>query len=101
MRSAPPYAFAHNNGALVYVDDAGGTRVGLAAFGNPRTLELGATGFDKYGPKAPRFGLLAGSKDPVSRTGSRVLNSVWKPGRCFVRAALPRRGRLWQVCARH
>jgi L-seryl-tRNA(Ser) seleniumtransferase len=59
--------FGHNNGAPVYVDDAGGARVGPAAFGNPRTLELDATGFDKYGPKAPRFGLLAGGKDPVGR----------------------------------
>ena len=33
---------AHGKGALVYVDDAGGARVGPAAFGQPRTLELGA-----------------------------------------------------------
>jgi len=32
---------AHDKGALVYVDDAGGARVGPAAFGQPRTLELG------------------------------------------------------------
>jgi L-seryl-tRNA(Ser) seleniumtransferase len=60
---------AHDKGALVYIDDAGGARVGPAAFGQPRTLELGvdigATGLDKYGTKGPRFGLLAGRKDLV------------------------------------
>jgi L-seryl-tRNA(Ser) seleniumtransferase len=62
---------AHDKGALVYIDDAGGARVGPAAFGQPRTLELGvdigATGLDKYGTKGPRFGLLAGRKDLVGR----------------------------------
>jgi L-seryl-tRNA(Ser) seleniumtransferase len=62
---------AHDRGALVYVDDAGGARVGPGAFGQPRTLELGAdlgaTGLDKYGTKGPRLGLLAGRKDLVAR----------------------------------
>jgi L-seryl-tRNA(Ser) seleniumtransferase len=62
---------AHEKGALVYVDDAGGARVGPAAFGQARTLELGvdigATGLDKYGTKGPRFGLLAGRKDLVGQ----------------------------------
>jgi L-seryl-tRNA(Ser) seleniumtransferase len=62
---------AHDKGALIYVDDAGGARVGPAAFGQPRMLELGvdigATGLDKYGTKGPRFGLLAGRKDLVGR----------------------------------
>jgi L-seryl-tRNA(Ser) seleniumtransferase len=62
---------AHDKGALVYVDDAGGARVGPAAFDQPRTLELGvdigATGLDKYGTRGPRFGLLAGRKDLVAR----------------------------------
>jgi L-seryl-tRNA(Ser) seleniumtransferase len=62
---------AHDKGALVYVDDAGGARVGPAGFDQPRTLELGvdvgATGLDKYGTKGPRFGLLAGRKDLVGR----------------------------------
>jgi L-seryl-tRNA(Ser) seleniumtransferase len=62
---------AHDKGALVYLDDAGGARVGPAAFGQPRMLELGvdigATGLDKYGTSGPRFGLLAGKKDLVSR----------------------------------
>jgi L-seryl-tRNA(Ser) seleniumtransferase len=62
---------AHDKGALVYIDDAGGARVGPAAFDQPRMLELGvdvgATGLDKYGTKGPRFGLLAGSKDLVGR----------------------------------
>jgi len=62
---------AHDKGALVYVDDAGGARVGPAAFDQPRTLELGvdigATGLDKYGTIGPRFGLLAGREDLVGR----------------------------------
>ena len=62
---------AHDKGALVYVDDAGGARVGPAGFDQPRTLELGvdigATGLDKYGTVGPRFGLLAGRKDLVGR----------------------------------
>lgn len=62
---------AHEKGALVYVDDAGGARVGPAAFDQPRTLELGvdigATGLDKYGTVGPRFGLLAGRKELVGR----------------------------------
>jgi L-seryl-tRNA(Ser) seleniumtransferase len=62
---------AHERGALVYVDDAGGARVGPAAFDQPRTLELGvdigATGLDKYGTVGPRFGLLAGRKELVGR----------------------------------
>ncbi|HEU0216215.1 MAG TPA: hypothetical protein VFQ90_06120, partial [Stellaceae bacterium] len=62
---------AHDKGALVYVDDAGGARVGPAAFGQPKTLELGvdigATGLDKYGTQGPRFGLLAGRKELVGR----------------------------------
>ena len=62
---------AHEKDAIVYVDDAGGARVGPAAFDQPRTLELGvdvgATGLDKYGTQGPRFGLLAGRKDLVGR----------------------------------
>src|SRR5262249_1177199 len=62
---------ARDKGALVYVDDAGGARVGPAAFNQPRMLELGvdigATGLDKYGTRGPRFGLLAGRKDLVGR----------------------------------
>jgi L-seryl-tRNA(Ser) seleniumtransferase len=62
---------AHDKGAVVYVDDAGGARVGPAAFEQPKTLELGvdigATGLDKYGTQGPRFGLLAGRKDLVGQ----------------------------------
>jgi L-seryl-tRNA(Ser) seleniumtransferase len=60
---------AHDKGALVYVDDAGGARVGPGAFDQPRMLELGAdvgaTGLDKYGTVGPRFGLMAGRRDLV------------------------------------
>lgn len=62
---------AHDKGALVYMDDAGGARVGPAGFGQPRMLELGidigATGLDKYGTVGPRLGLLAGQADLVAR----------------------------------
>ena len=62
---------AREKGAIVYVDDAGGARVGPAAFGQPRMLELGvdigATGLDKYGTVGPRLGLMAGRKDLVAR----------------------------------
>ncbi len=62
---------AHDRGALVYVDDAGGARVGPASFDQPRTLELGvdvgATGLDKYGTLGPRLGLMGGDKALVAR----------------------------------
>ncbi|MBI2152172.1 MAG: hypothetical protein HYU24_00520 [Candidatus Rokubacteria bacterium] len=67
---------AHDRGALVYVDDAGGARVGPAVFGQPRMLELGAdvgaTGLDKYGTVGPRLGLLAGEKSLVARISARA-----------------------------
>jgi L-seryl-tRNA(Ser) seleniumtransferase len=62
---------AHDKGAIVYVDDAGGARVGPASFDQPKMLELGvdigATGLDKYGTLGPRFGLMAGDKALVAR----------------------------------
>ena len=68
---------AHDHGALVYVDDAGGARVGPAIFGQGKTLELGvdlgATGLDKYGTVGPRLGLLAGRKDLVARIRARAI----------------------------
>lgn len=67
---------AHGKRVLVYVDDAGGARVGPAIFGQPKTLELGvdvaATGLDKYGTSGPRLGLLAGNKDLVARIRARA-----------------------------
>jgi L-seryl-tRNA(Ser) seleniumtransferase len=66
---------AHDRGARVYVDDAGGARVAPAAFDHPRMLELGAdlgaTGLDKYGTIGPRFGLLAGDRALVGRIRAR------------------------------
>lgn len=68
---------AHDKGAMVYVDDAGGARVGPAVFAQPRTLELGvdvgATGLDKYGTVGPRLGLLGGRKDLVARIRARAI----------------------------
>src|SRR3989454_9368313 len=61
---------AHDKGAIVYVDDAGGARVGPASFDQPKMLELGvdigATGLDKYGTLGPRFGLMGGRADLVA-----------------------------------
>ena len=62
-------------GVPLFVDDAGGARVGPAVFGQPRTLELGAvagaTGLDKYGTTGPRLGLLAGRAELVGRIRAR------------------------------
>jgi L-seryl-tRNA(Ser) seleniumtransferase len=67
---------AHERGALAYMDDAGGARVGPAIFSQPRTLELGAdlgaTGLDKYGVSGPRLGLLAGEKTLVGGIRARA-----------------------------
>ncbi len=67
---------AHARGARVYVDDAGGARVGPAVFEQPRTLELGAdlgaTGLDKYGTVGPRLGLLAGDAALVAAIRARA-----------------------------
>lgn len=70
-------AAAHERGALVFADDAGGARVGPAIFGQPKTLELGvdvgATGLDKYGTTGPRLGLLAGRRELVAPMRARAL----------------------------
>ena len=67
---------AHAKGVRVYVDDAGGARVGPAIFDQPRTLQLGvdvvATGLDKYGTVGPRLGVMAGDKALVSRIRARA-----------------------------
>jgi len=67
---------AHDRGALVYVDDAGGARVGPAVFDQPRTLQLGvdlvATGLDKYGTVGPRLGVLGGDRTLVGRIRGRA-----------------------------
>lgn len=64
-------------GAPVFVDDAGGARVGPAVLGQPRTLELGAvagaTGLDKYGTSGPRLGLLAGRAELVAEIRARAI----------------------------
>ncbi len=67
---------AHDKGALVYLDDAGGARVGPASFDQPKMLELGvdvgATGLDKYGTLGPRFGLLGGETKLVGRIRAKA-----------------------------
>ena len=68
-------AEVERRGLPLFVDDAGGARVGPAVFGQPRTLELGAvavaTGLDKYGTTGPRLGLLAGRAELVDRIRAR------------------------------
>lgn len=63
-------------GPPVFVDDAGGARVGPAVLGQPRTLELdvvaGATGLDKYGTTGPRLGLLGGRAELVAEIRARA-----------------------------
>jgi L-seryl-tRNA(Ser) seleniumtransferase len=62
---------AHERNALIYVDDAGGARVGPACFDQPKMLQLGVdvgcTGLDKYGTIGPRLGLMAGDKGLVAK----------------------------------
>lgn len=78
-------AAAHDAGALVLIDDAGGARVGPAILDQPKTLEfgadLGATGLDKYGVSGPRVGLLGGRTDLVAKARARAfeLGSECRP----------------------
>jgi len=69
-------ALARARDITLYVDDAGGARVGPAIFDQPRMLDLGAdivaTGLDKYGTQGPRLGLLAGRADLVSKIRARA-----------------------------
>ena len=68
-------AAARARDIVLYVDDAGGARVGPAIFDQPRMLDLGAdlvaTGLDKYGTRGPRLGLLAGRSDLVAKIRAR------------------------------
>jgi L-seryl-tRNA(Ser) seleniumtransferase len=70
-------AEARERGLPVFVDDAGGARVGPAVFGQPKLLELGvevgATGLDKYGTTGPRLGLLAGRAELVERMRAKAI----------------------------
>jgi len=64
-------------GAPVFLDDAGGARVGPAVFGQPRALDLdveaAVTGLDKYGTTGPRLGLLAGRAELVGEIRARAI----------------------------
>jgi L-seryl-tRNA(Ser) seleniumtransferase len=83
---------AHTRGIRVFVDDAGGARVGPAVLDQPRTLELGAeigaTGLDKYGTIGPRLGLLAGRAELVRPIRARALELGLEARPLFVPAAL-------------
>jgi L-seryl-tRNA(Ser) seleniumtransferase len=76
---------AHDKGALVYVDDAGGARVGPGAFDQPRMLELGADVGATGSINTVRSGRVSGSW-PAAGTSStafapRASSSVWRRGR--------------------
>ena len=70
---------AHARDVPVYIDDAGGARIGPALFDQPRALELGAdvvaTGLDKYGVQGPRLGVLAGESELVATIRARGFES--------------------------
>src|SRR5205814_1477475 len=89
---------AHGRGVPVYVDDAGGARVGPAVFDQPRTLQLGvdlvATGLDKYGTVGPRLGVMAGEKSLVERIRVRGYEMGLEARPFLYPAALRRRRRL-------
>ncbi len=74
---SPIVELARERGVPVFVDDAGGARVGPAILGQPKTLELGAevgaTGLDKYGTLGPRLGLLAGRSEIVASIRARAI----------------------------
>lgn len=67
---------ANDEGIPVYMDDAGGARVGPVLFDHPQSLELDvnvvSTGLDKYGVYGPRFGVMAGDADLVRRIRSKA-----------------------------
>jgi L-seryl-tRNA(Ser) seleniumtransferase len=67
---------AHRRGIPVFVDDAGGARIGPVIFDQPRMLglgvDVGVTGMDKYGFPGPRLGLMVGAKSLVARIRSKA-----------------------------
>src|SRR5262249_54611164 len=84
---------ARARGVPVYVDDAGGARVGPAMFDQPRMLELGvdvgATGLDKYGVIGPRLGLLGGRAGLVSKIRARAFEFGLEARPMLLPAAVP------------
>jgi len=61
----------------IFLDDAGGGRVGPAFYSQSKMLEygpdLGSTGLDKYGTLGPRVGLLGGKSELVAEAWSRAI----------------------------
>ncbi len=83
---------AQSRGLPIFMDDAGGARVGPAIFGQPKSLELevdvAATGLDKYGVYGPRFGLLAGKRELIAKIRSRAWQLGLEARPIFLPAAL-------------
>jgi L-seryl-tRNA(Ser) seleniumtransferase len=73
----PEQELRRDFGSPVFLDDAGGARVGPAVFGQPRALELdveaAVTGLDKYGTTGPRLGLIAGRTELVAEIRARAI----------------------------
>lgn len=82
---------AHRRDIPIYIDDAGGARIGPALFDQPRMLDLGvdvgATGLDKYGVTGPRLGVLAGERSLVSRIRARAIEMGMEARPLFYPAA--------------
>lgn len=68
---------ARQHNCKVFLDDAGGGRVGPAFYNQSKMLEygpdLGSTGLDKYGTLGPRVGLLGGKKDLVEQVWGKAI----------------------------
>jgi L-seryl-tRNA(Ser) seleniumtransferase len=68
---------ARDSGCKIFIDDAGGGRVGPAFYSQSKMLEydpdLGSTGLDKYGTLGPRVGLLGGKKDLVAQVWGKAI----------------------------
>ena len=92
---------AHEKGALVYVDDAGGARVGPAAFNQPRMLELGvdvgATGLDKYGTMDRALVCSPDAKTWSNASERRASSSASNADRCSIQPWCAR----WSTTARN
>jgi len=71
------FKLAKAHGCKIFLDDAGGGRVGPAFYGQSKLLEygpdLGSTGLDKYGTLGPRVGMLGGKKDLVEKVWSKAI----------------------------
>ncbi len=87
---------AHAKGVPVYVDDAGGARVGPAIFDQPRTLQLGgdvvATGLDNSAPLGHGLASWQARRRWCRASAPAPSRWAWRRGRSSIRR---RCGRWW------